>query len=75
MKKEHAPYIFATIMAIAMGFFMSFFFTWMNTSFSAGFFIRWMKAFVIGGFVALPISLLIAPVAQKIVDRLVGNKG
>jgi len=55
-------------MAIAMGFFMSFFLTWINTGYSEGFFIRWMRAFGVGSCVAFPISLTIAPIAQKIVN-------
>ncbi len=71
MNKKCAPLIYATIMAIAMGFFMALFFTWINTGFSDGFFWRWMKSFGLGTVVAFPISLIISPLAQKIVNRIV----
>lgn len=74
MDKRYAPYIFATIMSVAMGFFMSFFLTWINTGLAGGFFIRWMKSFGIGVLVAFPISLIVAPVAQRIVYKLVGDQ-
>jgi len=67
MKQKYTPYIFASIMALAMGFFMSLFLTWINTGFHKGFLLRWMKAFGVGICVAFPISLLIAPIAQRIV--------
>lgn len=34
MNKKYAPYIFASIMAVAKGIFMSFFLTWINTGFA-----------------------------------------
>ena len=57
-------------MALAMGFFVSFFLTWVNTGYTEGFFIRWMRAFAVGSCVAFPISLTIAPLAQKIVQKI-----
>ncbi len=73
MNKKYAPYIFASIMAVAMGFFMSFFLTWINTGVAEGFLLRWMKAFGVGVCVAFPTSLIIAPVAQKIVKKFTSN--
>ena len=70
MNKKFAPFIFASIMAISMGFFVSFFLTWLNTGYTEGFFIRWMRAFGVGSFVAFPISLTIAPFAQKFVNMI-----
>lgn len=74
MDKRYAPYIFATIMAVAMGFFMSFFLTWINTGLAVRFFIQWMNSFGIGVLVAFPISLILAPIAQRIVNKLVGDQ-
>jgi len=70
MKQKYAPFVFASIMAIAMGFFVSFFLTWLNTGYTKGFFMRWMTAFGVGSCVAFPISLTIAPFAQKFVQML-----
>ena len=72
--KKYAPYLFATIMAVAMGALMSFCFTAINTGINTGFLFRWLKSFGVGFVVAFPTSLLIAPVAQKIVTRLTSGK-
>ncbi len=58
-------------MAVAMGFFMSFFLTLVNTGYTEGFIMRWMKAFGVGTCVAFPISMMIAPLAQKIVQMII----
>ena len=70
LNKRFTPFIFATIMAVAMGFFMSLFLTAINTGFDNGFTFRWMKSFGMAIAVGFPVSLLIAPVAQKIVSIL-----
>ena len=70
MNKKYAPYIFASIMAVAMGFFMSFFLTWINTGMEEGFILRWGHSFFVGVCVAFPTSLIIAPVAQKVVSKV-----
>ncbi len=71
MNQKYAPFIFASIMALAMGFFMSLFLTWINTGFHEGFLLRWMKAFGVGICVAFPISLIIAPIAQRLVILII----
>ncbi|MFC1841338.1 DUF2798 domain-containing protein [Thermodesulfobacteriota bacterium] len=70
LDKRFTPYIFATVMAIAMGFFMSLFLTAINTGIESGFIFRWMKSFGVAIFVGFPVSLLVAPFAQEIVLRL-----
>jgi len=66
IQKKYGTYIFASIMAIAMSFFMSLLFTAIDTGFENGL-MRWSKSFGVGILVAFPTSLLITPVAQKIV--------
>ncbi len=74
INKKYAPFVFASIMAFAMGFFMSFFLTWINTGLTDGFVMRWMKAFCGAVFVAFPASLIIAPVAQNILDKIITDE-
>ena len=69
INKKYAPYLFATIMAVAMGGLMSFFLTWINTGMDSAFVMRWMRSFGIGTMVAFPVSIMIAPIAQKIVVK------
>lgn len=71
LQKKYAAYIFATIMAIAMGFFMSFFLTWINTGFTNNFILRWLKSFALGVLIAFPTSLIVAPIAQRIVKKVI----
>jgi hypothetical protein len=67
------PYLFAAIMAFAMGFFMSLILTWVNTSLTSGFLERWINAFGVGICVAFPISILIAPLANRILNKIVDD--
>ena len=68
--KKWSPYLFAAIMAFAMGFFMSLILTWVNTGIDEGFLNRWIKAFGVGICIAFPVSILVAPVANKTVNKL-----
>jgi hypothetical protein len=53
-----------------MGFFMSLILTWVNTSLASGFLERWLKAFGVGLCVAFPISILMAPLANRSLNRI-----
>ncbi len=64
---------FAEKMAFAMRLFMSLVLTWVNTGLTNGFLERWLYAFGVGLCVAFPISILIAPLANRILNRLVNN--
>jgi phosphotransferase system glucose/maltose/N-acetylglucosamine-specific IIC component len=73
LSKKWRPYLFAAIMAFAMGFFMSLILTWVNTGLTNGFLDRWLNAFGVGICVAFPISILIAPHANSLLNRVVNN--
>ncbi len=73
MNKKYAPYLFAAIMSVMMGFVMSLAMTIIVTGIDDGFIHRWLKALIIGICVAFPTAIVIAPIAQKIVNRLTEN--
>jgi hypothetical protein len=75
MNKKYAPYLFAAVMSVMMGLVMSFAITIINTGIDDGFIHRWLKALIIGICVAFPTAIVIAPIAQKIVGRLIENDG
>ena len=71
MNKKFAPFLFAAIMAVSMGFMMSLFVTLMNKGFTDGFLLWWMRSFGVSVAIAFPTSMIIAPVAQKVVGKIV----
>jgi hypothetical protein len=74
INKKYSPYIFASIMNVLMGFFMTFFLTWMNAGFVDDFFFIWIRSFAVAICVAFPISLLVAPLAQAVVSKIVAGE-
>jgi hypothetical protein len=71
MEKRSAPFLFASIMAVAMGFMMSLFVTLVNTGLTSRFSLMWMRAIAVSVAIALPTSMLVAPFAQKLVGRII----
>lgn len=57
-------------MAFAMALPMSFVMTAVNDGFSAAFLGRWMRSAVTGLAIAIPASLIVAPLIHRIVNRL-----
>jgi len=58
-------------MTIALDTTMTFAMTTINTGWTEGFFYRFISGWLIGFVVAFPTSLLVIPLARRIVDRLV----
>ena len=73
LDKKFAPYVFASVMSVFMGLFMTLFLTWFNAGFIDGFLLIWARSFAIGICVAFPTSILVAPLAQGIVNRVVNQ--
>jgi hypothetical protein len=44
-----------------------------NLGYVPDFFEKWIRAFAISFIVALPISLIIVPIAKKIVEKLISD--
>ena len=63
---QYARILFATIMAVGMGFVMSLLLTIIRVGFVPQLMPAWLSAFAIGTPVAIPISILIAPTAQRL---------
>ena len=61
-----------TLMAMVMVLLMSFALTGINTGFfSAGFWGRWLRAFLVGFGVSFPVALLVVPVIRRMVSAIV----
>ena len=71
MNKKFAPFLFAAIMAVSMGFMMSLFITLVNKGLGDGFLLWWIRSFGVSVVIAFPTSMIIAPIAQKIVGIVV----
>jgi hypothetical protein len=70
--KKYSLLLFAALMSLGMFFSMSLFLTFMNVGFD--FFLRWLRAFLIGFIVNLPASLAIIPMVRKIVDKITSDE-
>ncbi|WP_281246584.1 DUF2798 domain-containing protein [Marinobacter zhejiangensis] len=56
-----------------MSLLMSGVITFINTGFASGYLLRWMHAFVVAWAVAFPLVSLIAPLARRLTDLVLGN--
>ena len=71
--KKYSGFLIALFMTLALDSTMTFAMTSINTGWTAGFLQRFAKGWAIGFVVALPTSLLVIPLARKLVDRLVSE--
>jgi len=65
--------IFGILMAFFMALAMSFIMVLINVGMVAAFFPIWMKSFAIGFVVAVPTSMIAAPVSQKLISKISKN--
>ena len=68
--QKHANLLFAFIMSVLMATLMTCIVTLKLTGLNAGFFIRWLHAFLTAWPIAFPAILLLAPITRKLVTRL-----
>ncbi|MCP4804935.1 MAG: DUF2798 domain-containing protein [Proteobacteria bacterium] len=59
--------LFAIVMSLGMTFIMSFVMAALNVGFVEHFAFIWLKAFGVGFLVALPATMLVAPLSQHVV--------
>ncbi len=59
-------------MSIVMSFFISLVLTMINFGLGPGYLYAWLKSFIVGFIVALPIALVVFPPIKRISDRLTG---
>ncbi len=67
---KKAKILFGILMAGMMALAMSFVMVWINVGLNSNFFAIWMKSFDLGFLVAVPTSIIAAPIAQKLVHKL-----
>ena len=71
IKRKRFELVFSSLLALLMSFFMSFFMTVVNIGFSQVLFVAWMKSFVLGFVIALPISIIFIPMLRTYLERFV----
>ncbi len=71
IKRKRFELVFSSLLALLMSFFMSFFMTVVNIGFSQSLFVAWMKSFVLGFVIALPISIIFIPMIRTYLERFV----
>ena len=70
LTEKQSKIVFGTLMAFFMALAMSFVMVLINVGMVQTFFPIWMKSFAIGFTVAVPTSMVAAPIAQKIIKKL-----
>ncbi|MCC6506702.1 MAG: hypothetical protein BWZ07_01241 [Alphaproteobacteria bacterium ADurb.BinA280] len=69
---QRFQWVFAMLMGTAMVFGVTFAVTAFNTGFDEGFPLRWLRSFLVGWCVAVPMIYFLAPRARKLTGRLLG---
>ena len=70
LTEKQSKIVFGTLMAFFMALAMSFVMVLINVGMVQTFFPIWMKSFAICFTVAVPSSMVAAPIAQKIIKKL-----
>jgi len=73
ISRRYSTILFGIIMSLVMSFTMSLTLTLINLGFIPEFLGRWARAFGISFIVALPTSLMIVPLARKIVEKITSD--
>ncbi|RLK03068.1 DUF2798 domain-containing protein [Tenacibaculum discolor] len=73
LTQKQATLAFGILMAFFMALAMSFIMVLINVGMVPSFFILWMKSFLIGFLVAVPTSMIAAPVSKKLLKKLTYN--
>jgi len=68
---KYREFLFATLTSVVMSFIITFIITLVNTSVSPKFWELWIRGFIIGSAVSIPISLVVIPLVRRIVDNLI----
>lgn len=74
LTKKQSKIAFGISMAFFMALAMSFIMVLINIGMVASFFPIWVKSFAIGFIVAVPTSMIAAPISQKIIEKFTNNE-
>ena len=70
IRRKYGEFLFAALTSVVMSFIITFIITLVNTGLAASFWSMWIRGFLVGSAVSIPISLLAIPVVRRIVDKL-----
>jgi len=73
IKPRYAPFVFAVLMSLYMVSGMTLVITWVNTGLTAGFLLRWGKAFLIAWPIAFLLVMAGAPRIRRFVEGMVNK--
>ncbi len=74
LTKKQSKISFGVLMAFFMALAMSFIMVLINVGMTPAFFTIWMKSFAVGFAVAIPTSMIAAPLSQKILKKYTSNE-
>lgn len=70
LTEKQTKIIFGILMAFFMALAMSFIMVLINVGMVKAFFSIWMRSFAIGFLVAVPTSMIAAPISQKFISKI-----
>ena len=70
INRKYYNLVFSALIVLFMSFFMSLLTTIISVGLNPGFFIIWFKSYWFSVFVALPISIFVVPIIQKLIEPL-----
>lgn len=73
LTEKQTKIIFGILMAFFMALAMSFIMVLINVGMVNAFFPIWMKSFVVGFIVAVPTSMIAAPISQRFIGKISKN--
>jgi len=70
INRKYSELLFATLSSIIMSLIITFILVLVNNGFTEHFWEMWLRGFIAGSLVSIPISLAVIPAVRRIVDKL-----
>ena len=70
IKRKYNGLLFAALTSVVMSLIITFILVLVNNGWTERFWEMWLRGFIVGSLVSIPISLVVIPAVKKMVDKL-----
>lgn len=70
INRKYGELLFAALSSVVMSLIISFILVLVNNGFTARFWEMWLRGFVAGSLVGIPISFVVIPAVRRLVDKI-----
>ena len=70
MKRKYNGILFAALTSVVMSLIITFILVLVNNGWTERFWEMWLRGFVVGSLVSIPISLIVIPAVKRMVDKV-----